>query len=218
MEYLKSVLSWLFSSEVSQDETSSLIYSYLLQESSPDEPSSEQKLSIDMENCTDSKDGKFDPWTPLNCLVEAANRTKSSKQNSRLTRLAESTNRIKSSKMNLQGFSLAKMEQPSRSAHNPETTPKSEVPNIPEGSLLMSKAKAKDLGVKSKLQDDKNGTSSVAGSGIMKRKRARGAGLKKASASEVVCPSAQFLLDASVGKQSMRNHPVWFSLVASKDQ
>lgn len=161
----------------------------------------------------DSKDGKFDLWTPLNCLVEAANRTKSSKQSSQLTHLAESTNRIKSSKLNLQ----LKTEQPGGPAHNPETKAKSEVPSIPEGSLLMPKAKSKDL-AKTKLQDDMNGTSSAAGSGMVKRKRVRGAAVKKAAATEVVSPSAQLLLDASGGKRNMRNYPVWFSLIASEDQ
>ncbi|PKI59677.1 hypothetical protein CRG98_019939 [Punica granatum] len=188
------------------------------QESSPDEPSNERKLSVDRENGTDSKDGKFDLWTPLNCLVEAANRTKSSKQSSSHPHLAESANGTKSSKLNLQAISLSKMEQASGPTHNPESKTKSEVPNTPEGSLSMPKAKIKDLGLKMKLLEDKNGTSSLAGSGIVKRKRARGVGVKKASASETVGPSAQLLLDASAGKRNRRNHPVWFSLVASEDQ
>lgn len=184
-----------------------LIYSYLLQESSPDEPSNERKLSIDMKNGTGLKDEKFDLWTPLNCLVEAANRTKSSKQVSPHTSLAESANGTKSSKMNLHGASLSKMEQPTQN--------QSEVQNFSEGSFAMSKAKNKAIGV---TREDKNGTSSVAGSGTVKRKRLRGVGVKKAAPSEMLGLSAQLLLDASGSKQFRRNRPVWFSLVASEDQ
>lgn len=182
----------------------------MLQESSPDEPSNEPKPPIDMKNGTTLKDEKFDQWTPLNCLVEAANRTKSSKQSSPLTNLAEFTNGTKSSKLNLQGTSLSKMEQPSRPTHNLLG-----VQTIPEGSLAMSKAKTKDPGV---LREDKNGASSGAGSGIVKRKRVRGVAAKKVAASEVVALPAQQLLDASRAKQLKRNRPVWFSLVASEDQ
>ncbi|KAK4754747.1 hypothetical protein SAY87_008504 [Trapa incisa] len=187
-------------------------------ESSSDDPSSEHKLWRGGDNGIGSTKRKFHPWNPLNCLAEAANRTKSSKQSSQLIGLAESTNRTKSSKLNRQGFSLARAEQPTGFTHSPEIRAKSEDPNIPEGGLLMPESKARDRAVRWKRQDDKNGTASVVGSGIMKHKRGRGAAAKKASASEVVCPSAQFILDASSGKWNTTNRPVWFSLVALEDK
>lgn len=50
----------------------------MAQDSSAAEASSEQKGNIDI----DAVEGKADLWTPLNCLVEAANRTKTSKSHS----------------------------------------------------------------------------------------------------------------------------------------
>ncbi|KAK4785777.1 hypothetical protein SAY86_002466 [Trapa natans] len=179
-------------------------------ESSPDETSNERKLPINAKNSTNVKNEKFNLWTPLNCLVEAANRTKSSKQTSPLTNLAESANGSKSSKLSLQGTSFSKMDKPTGSTHNLlrfKTTP--------EGSLMMSKAKNKDPGV---LQWDNNGTSSGTGSGVVKRKGVRGVNMKKAAASEVVALPAQQLLDVSGSKQLRRIRPVWFSLVALEDQ
>ena len=54
------------------------------------EPSNEQKHNEDTENDVEIIEGKVDQWTPLNCLVEAANRTKSSKSNSQGPSLAKS--------------------------------------------------------------------------------------------------------------------------------
>ncbi|KAL0010351.1 hypothetical protein SO802_005459 [Lithocarpus litseifolius] len=54
------------------------------------EPSNEQKHNEDTENDVEIIEGKVDLWTPLNCLVEAANRTKSSKSNSQGPSLAKS--------------------------------------------------------------------------------------------------------------------------------
>ncbi|KAK4757020.1 hypothetical protein SAY87_007147 [Trapa incisa] len=179
-------------------------------ESFPDEPSNERKLHIDMKNGTNGKDKKFDLWTPLNCLVEAANRTKSSKQNLPLTNFTESGNGSKSSKLSLQGTSLSKMEHPIGSTHNLLG-----VKSISEGSLVLSKAKNMDPGVH---QVDRNGTSSGTGSEIVRCKPMRRVTVKKTVASEAVALPAQQLLDTSGSKQLRRIRPVWFSLVASDDQ
>ncbi|XP_047154822.1 E3 ubiquitin protein ligase DRIP2-like isoform X2 [Vigna umbellata] len=44
------------------------------------EPSKKHKPNADKENSVEHAEGKVDLWTPLNCLVEAANRTKSSSE------------------------------------------------------------------------------------------------------------------------------------------
>ncbi|XP_014514668.1 E3 ubiquitin protein ligase DRIP2 isoform X2 [Vigna radiata var. radiata] len=44
------------------------------------EPSKKHKPNEDKENSVEHGEGKVDLWTPLNCLVEAANRTKSSSE------------------------------------------------------------------------------------------------------------------------------------------
>ena len=54
----------------------------MLQNISVAEPSNEQKHNEDIENDVEIIEGKADLWTPLKCLVEAANRTKSYKSNS----------------------------------------------------------------------------------------------------------------------------------------
>lgn len=159
------------------------------QESSPDKPYDRKKPAEDTKDGFQQMEGKFDLWTPLNCLVEVANRTKSSKSNSH-------------------GLSLPKLEPLSALDREPrvlEKKAKEELPDIP-------KSKIKDHGLKTKFQDDKKG---VPLSGTIKRKRMRATGQKKAAASEELSTSAQHLLES--GKHDRRNHPIWFSLVASED-
>lgn len=56
--------------------TSTLI---ILQNSSPAEPSVHSLPDKETKNGSEAWDGKVDLWKPLNCLVEVANRSKSSK-------------------------------------------------------------------------------------------------------------------------------------------
>lgn len=168
------------------------------QESSPDKPYDRKKPAEDTKDGFQQMEGKFDLWTPLNCLVEAANRTKSSKSSSH-------------------GLSLPKLESLSaldREPHVPEKKAKEELPDIPKSGLYMTKSKTKDHALKTKFQDDKKG---IPLSGPIKRKRMRATGQKKAAASEELSTSAQLLLDASSDKHDRRNHPIWFSLIASED-
>ncbi|XP_030460691.1 E3 ubiquitin protein ligase DRIP2-like [Syzygium oleosum] len=168
------------------------------QESSPDKPYDRKKPAEDTKDGFQQMEGKFDLWTPLNCLVEAANRTKSSKSSSH-------------------GLSLPKLESLSaldREPHVPEKKAKEELPDIPKSGLYLTKSKTKDHALKTKFQDDKKG---IPLSGPIKRKRMRATGQKKAAASEELSTSAQLLLDASSDKHDRRNYPIWFSLIASED-
>lgn len=162
------------------------------------ESSKKNKPNGDTKNNADITEGKVDLWTPLNCLVEAANRTKSSKSNS-------------------QGFSLAKQEPLiTRSGLNmPEITTKSEPPATSHSELRIPKTKTKDNGHKTKFGDDKDGN--IVAPGQVRRRRVRPAGQKRALASEISA-SGQLMQDAVGGRHNRKNCPVWFSLVASEDQ
>lgn len=162
------------------------------------EPSKKNKPSEDTENNVELTEGKVDLWTPLNCLVEAANRTKSSKSNS-------------------QGSSLAKLEPlttPQGGLNMPEITTKSEPSANIHSELRIPKTKNKDNGHKTKFGDDKDGN--ILPSGQVRRRRVRPSGQKRAAASESA--SAQVMLDAAGGRCNRKNSPIWFSLVASEDQ
>lgn len=144
-------------------------------------------------------EGKADLWTPLNCLVEAVNRTKSSRSNS-------------------QGTPHAKLESPTTpngGLDMSEITTKSEPPASVQSELRMPKTKNKDNGHKTKFGDDKVGNTLP--SGPVKLRRPRLANQKRASASDM-STSAQVLLDASGSRCNRKNCPIWFSLVASEDQ
>lgn len=167
----------------------------MFQESYKAEPSSEQGPN----KVGEITEAKADLWTPLNCLVEAANRTKSSKSNS-------------------QGPSLAKTDLhnfPDSEVFMPETKVKVELPNSPGGEICSSKTKMKEHGLKTKYQNDKNGIGLHPGP--MKRRR-RAAAKKREVGTEESCAAAQAMLDAAGAKYKRRNTPIWFSLVASEDQ
>ncbi|KAJ0093593.1 hypothetical protein Patl1_25235 [Pistacia atlantica] len=68
---------------ISSPETLSKIAQYRMQISSAAETSNQRTADKDTEENTDTLDGKADLWKPLNFLVEAASKTKSSKSNSR---------------------------------------------------------------------------------------------------------------------------------------
>ena len=161
------------------------------------EPSTEQRPNDDGEgDDVQMIEGKADLWTPLNCLVEAANRTKSSKSHS-------------------QGLSLAKfglLDGPDSKPHLYES--RAESPNGQHSEIYMAKTK-NEHGQGIRVLDDKNGTNSLPVS--VKRRRLTAA-RKRAVMSEGLSASAQAMVDAAGAKSNRRNGPIWFSLVASEDQ
>ncbi|KAJ6434256.1 hypothetical protein OIU84_017873 [Salix udensis] len=169
-------------------------------DSSVAEPSTEQRPNDDDEDDdVEIIEGKADLWTPLNCLVEAANRTKSSKSHS-------------------QGLSLAKsslLDGPDCEPHLYETKSRAESPSGHHSEVYMSKTKNKEHGQGIGVQDDKNGKNSLPMS--VKRRRLTAA-RKRAVLSEGLSVSAQAMIDAAGAKNNRRNGPIWFSLVASEDQ
>lgn len=171
-----------------------------MQDSSVAEPSTEQRPNDDDEDDdVEIIEGKADLWTPLNCLVEAANRTKSSKSHS-------------------QGLSLAKsslLDGPDCETHLYETKSRAESPSGHHSEVYMSKTKNKEHGQGIGVQDDKNGKNSLPMS--VKRRRLTAA-RKRAALSEGLSVSAQAMIDAAGAKNNRRNGPIWFSLVASEDQ
>lgn len=139
-----------------------------------------------------------DLWTPLNCLVEAANRTKTSKSNT-------------------QGHTVAKSEQRNASDNEPlisESKTEAKSPNALDNQSFMPKTKVKEH-EQTKVKNNGNGTSLVPGP--VKRRRLRGANRNRAAASGE-STSAQVMLDASGANPNRRNSPIWFSLVASEDR
>lgn len=168
------------------------------QDSSMAEPSNSLRHEH-LENNVEAVEGKADLWTPLNCLVEAANRTKSTKPN-------------------FQGSSMAKLE-PSNVADGDidaqESKEKALSLGAPNYGLYMPKTRNKEHGSNAKAKDNhNNGTTSLPES--MKRKRLRATARNKAAASGELGSPAQVVLDASAAK-CRRNSPIWFTLIASED-
>ncbi|KAK0598900.1 hypothetical protein LWI29_000522 [Acer saccharum] len=171
------------------------------QDSSKAEASNGQRPNDDdLENDVEIMEGKTDLWTPLNCLVEAANRTKSSKLNS------QGSSFVKSDPHNTTDSEL----------YMPETKSKSELQNAPGTDGYLPKTKMKEHGQNAKFQDDKNGTGLHPGP--VKRRRLRAAAKKREAGSHELCAAAQVVLDASGAKHKRKSAPIWFSLIASDDQ
>ncbi|XP_020205820.1 E3 ubiquitin protein ligase DRIP2 [Cajanus cajan] len=167
-------------------------------ESSTAEPSKKHKHNEDTENSVEHTEGKVDLWTPLNCLVEAANRTKSSRSNS-------------------QAIPFSKLESPTTprgGQDTPEITTKTDLPPV-QSELNIPKSKNKDTGNRTIFGDDKDANSLP--SGPVKRRRLRPAGQKRVAASEMSA-SSPAPPDAPGGKCNRKNSAIWFSLVASEDQ
>ncbi|OAY44251.1 E3 ubiquitin protein ligase DRIP2 isoform X2 [Manihot esculenta] len=142
-------------------------------------------------------EGKADLWTPLNCLVEAANRSKSCKSN-------------------LQGISHAKSEllsAPGCEIQSPITKFRPESPNGHD-MIYMPKTRNKERGQDMKVQDDKNLANPLHAS--VKRRRLTAS--RKRAMAEQLSASALVTLDAAGAKNNRRNCPIWFSLVASEDE
>lgn len=151
----------------------------------------------DLENNIEAVEGKADLWTPLNCLVEAANRTKSTK-------------------LNFQGPSMDKLEPSSVDLDAQETKEKVLSLGAPNYGLYMPKSRNKEHGSNLKSKDNhNNGTTPLPES--IKRKRLRATARSKAAASGELGSQAQVVLDASAA-QCRRNNPIWFSLIASEER
>ncbi|KAG4908522.1 hypothetical protein JHK84_057069 [Glycine max] len=163
------------------------------------EHSKKHKPHEDTENSVQHTEGKVDLWTPLNCLVEAVNRTKSSRSNSQATPLAK----------------LESPTTPHGGQDASETTTKTDLPASAQSELNIPKSKNKDTGLKPIFGDDKDANSLPLGP--VKRRRLRPAGQKRVAASEMSA-SSPAPLDATGGKCNRKNSPIWFSLVASEDQ
>ncbi|KAJ9185833.1 hypothetical protein P3X46_005420 [Hevea brasiliensis] len=183
----------------SSPETPNKIIQNKRQDSSVGDPLKTLKHKEEPEDDVEIIEGKADLWTPLNCLVEAANRSKSSKSK-------------------LQGLSLAKSEllsAPSSEFQSPGTKSRADSPNGHESEVYMPKTKNKEHGQDMKVQDDNNVINSLHAS--VKRRRLT-ASRKRAAMAEELSASAQRMLDAGGAKNNRRNCPIWFSLVASEDQ
>ncbi|XP_022719137.1 E3 ubiquitin protein ligase DRIP2-like isoform X3 [Durio zibethinus] len=168
------------------------------QDSSMVQPSSEHRHNEDTDD-VEMMEGKADLWTPLNCLVEAANR--------------------KSSKLNSQGSAASKAEPhngPDCHSSMPEMQADPKSPSVPDGKLCIPKTKSKEHGQNSKVQDEENGTNLI--TRPVKRRRLQAAAQKKAAASEEHAASARVMLDALGAKWNRKNSPIWFSLVACEDR
>ncbi|KAM7252033.1 hypothetical protein ACFE04_023916 [Oxalis oulophora] len=156
--------------------------------------SNKQRSNVDIENDIELVEGNADVWSPLNCLLEAANRTKSSKLN--------------------QGPSLGKSEI--QNTHDSELVPKvkakAESRDALDSETNVPKAKANSI----KVMDENIGMNSLLGQA--KRKKQRAADRKRAAASEELCGSAQVMLGTARANHHRQNTPIWFTLVASKDE
>lgn len=169
-----------------------------MQDSSIAEPSTEQRRHNEIENDGETTEGKADLWTPLNCLVEAANRTKSSKSNT-------------------QGLTLPKSEPLNAldsDLYIRGNKTEAEALNA-DSEMYMHKTKMKEPEY-TKGKNNSNGTALLPGP--IKRRRLRPANRNRAAPSGELCASAQVMLDASGAIHCRRNTPIWFSLVASEDR
>ncbi|KAK8633891.1 hypothetical protein V6N13_014725 [Hibiscus sabdariffa] len=162
------------------------------QDSSRAQPSSEHRSNEDTDD-VEIMESKADLWTPLNCLVEAANR--------------------KPSKLNPQG-STASMSEPHTGpdchSHVPEVKAGLASPTVPDGKLSIHKSKSKENRQNSKFLDEKSGTNLI--SKPVRRTKLHVEEQKKAAS------SSRVKLDTLGYKRNRKNNPVWFSLVAYEDR
>lgn len=165
----------------SSPETLNKFTQTIRQNSSTAEPSTHSLPDKETKNGSEAWEGKVDLWKPLNCLVEVANRSKSSK-------------------FSLQG-SAGKSEQ----LHSVEN----------EGNAR--KTKMKEHGHKSKIQEDKNANETTPQESE-RPKKFRRIRQKKAPAFGEFNVSPQAVLDGASARCEKRANPIWFSLVAAKDQ
>ncbi|KAL3517646.1 hypothetical protein ACH5RR_020235 [Cinchona calisaya] len=166
-----------FSSPGTQNKFTQNIRQY----SSNGDPSVHSVADKETKNGAETWEGKVDLWKPLNCLVEVANRSKSSKFSS-------------------QGSAA-----------------KSEHLYSGENDGHARKTKGKEHGQKSKLQDEKN-TNESSALDSERPKKLRRIRQKKAPAIGDFNVTPQAVLDGVSDTYEKRINPIWFSLVATKDQ
>lgn len=160
------------------------------------ESSYEQKPNKDSDNDGEVIEGKTDLWTPLNCLVEVANRTKSSKSNT-------------------QGLSAGKLEPDNGLCIN-DYKSRAESSHASDDEIYTHKTKMKEPEY-TKVKNKSKGTELFPRPA--KRKRIRATNHNKAASSrKLYCASAQAMLDASQAQNIRQNSPIWFSLIASEDR
>ncbi|CAL1389725.1 unnamed protein product [Linum trigynum] len=174
------------------------------QHSSAAEPSNEQKQMDANREDDDGEvvEGKAEIWTPLNCLVEAANTTKSLKSNSQQVQSAANSEILSTG--------------PDLKPRTVDTQLNVESPTVGQGGETYihpeRKNKEPDQGFNS--EDDSKGSNNLVAP-PMKRRRLTAARRREAL-SEELSASAQAVLDSAINKANRRNCPVWFSLVASE--
>ncbi|CAN1132025.1 E3 ubiquitin protein ligase DRIP2 [Linum perenne] len=153
------------------------------------EPSDEHRTNGNGNNNGEIALGKTDSWTQLNCLVEAAYRTKSSEPNSEVQSLAKS--------------------EPS---NGPDFEPNSVDTEIKTVSHVVhgNESKEHDHGIK--VQDDNENCLNPVTPPV-KRRRLTAASQRKEAMADGLSASAQLMLDAAMNNR--RNCSVWFSLVAT---
>nr|XP_011465962.1 PREDICTED: E3 ubiquitin protein ligase DRIP2-like isoform X2 [Fragaria vesca subsp. vesca] len=137
-------------------------------------------------------EGKADLWTPLNCLVEAANRTKSSK-------------------LNPQGQLPLNALDSISELYMPENNRDIESPDALESHVHVSKVKIKEP--ENSTRGKKN-INAAAVTGSMKRKRFHAGNRNRGAPSGESGDSTQ---DVRGAKHSRRNNPIWFLLVAAEN-
>lgn len=142
-------------------------------------------------------EGKADLWTPLNCLVEAANRTKSSKSNpqGQLPAKSEPLNALDS---------ISEL-------YMPENNTDAESPDALESHVHVPKVKIKEP--ENSTRGKKN-INAAAVTGSMKRKRFHAGNRNRGAPSGESGDSTQ---DVRGAKHSRRNNLIWFSLVAAEN-
>ncbi|KAK8589503.1 hypothetical protein V6N13_088335 [Hibiscus sabdariffa] len=156
------------------------------------QPSSEHRSNEETDD-VEIMESKADLWTPLNCLVEAANR--------------------KSSKINSQASTASVSEPhngPDCHSYVPDIKVGLESPTVPDGKLSIHKSKSMEHGQNSNVLDEKNGTELIAKP--VKRTRLHAEAQKKAVSSN------RIMLDTLGSKWNRNNNQIWLSLVACEDR
>ncbi|XP_075507178.1 E3 ubiquitin protein ligase DRIP2-like isoform X1 [Primulina tabacum] len=129
------------------------------------------------ENRSELWEGRLDLWKPLTCLVDAANRSKSSKFTTQVSATKSESHEIERE---------------------------------------LAKTKNKENRLKSKVQTE-NSTLHSPQESVKPKKLRRGRQKKGENSGEFRVPP-QVLLEAACARFDQKNHPVWFSLVASDEQ
>ncbi|GMI65209.1 DREB2A-interacting protein 2 [Hibiscus trionum] len=163
-----------------------------MQDCSGAQPSGEHRSNEETDD-VEIMEGKADLWTPLNCLVEAANR-RSSKLNSHVSAVSVSEPR----------------NGPDVHSYVPEIKADIESPIVPDGKMSIHKSKSKEHRQNSKVLDEKNGTDLI--TKPVKRRRLHAEAQKKAAGSN------RIMLETLGSKWNRKNNQIWLSLVSCEDR